>query len=857
MRQEWAESMSAPPIITEFSVGALVPLFFAMSTALLFWNLIVPKQLRGLQVAFETGEKRYEVHKVTKSFQDAKDLLASKYMRFGVSSYLFALTGTLLLFFEHLMIRFDIYSGYHAQTLALALLMIIWPAVVSSGASLGAQVIKPMGNSKATLQDSSIWRTYSYLLLTILWFAIVAAIVIVLDIKNVSSSRIFSIAAFTAFAPAVLAYGRILGSSWQALHQSSKKIAAGESSPFHNHIPSTRQIAIASIVKWNLIAMPFVAFNTVVSLIVLAYDPNLLVHSDKVLSLPEYSIQSTIMEEGGLLGFGLIELFSNIPQAGIRVPMVTSILLFLLLNVALIGFLFVYEVARILFLDIQDVSGRGGIKLADSRLLRAEISVQAKVLNFCFTGFAGQSMLLLSLAMITFWDSSFLPQGEACGTWENSVCGVLTKDGLEELTWMLAAGGQVSFLFVWFGSLNKGSKLEDINFDASMSENREMLTQLEDKIYLKQKPLSQLIADDQWDRLFKQLDIILTGHGEELEGLDLVRRISAKMTVYSSLGRWDEAEEEAISLLALRGGVEAQIARKMLTAASLAQRDLAEAKPRLAFLPDDDIESARLQWCASILSPKSRKLAPEFHTILAVDPLTKRNMDLIKRVSTGTSVSALKPRDNPAGRMQFLGDIARLRLEGQYERAINLLEKFIADNKIVNWPHGNLVRALISHDEARIHTAADQTEKLFNTNSRHPHIRSFIRHLALINNTKYSLPEETGMEWCIDSNLDWVNAWAKMHNVTPAPELINNKLKKHAWQANAWIAHDVGNGLQIAIAKKSSGWKTLKGEEAKLPVCLYTHLTGIVVTLGGLPVDLGLPGNLDLSAIKAQGLIDL
>ncbi|HIF90366.1 MAG TPA: hypothetical protein EYQ58_02290, partial [Candidatus Poseidoniales archaeon] len=393
--------MSAPPIITDFSVESLVPLFFAMSTALLFWNRIVPRQLRGLQVAFETGEKRYEVHKVTKSFQDAKDLLASKYMRFGVSSYLFALTGTLLLFFEHLMIRFDIYSGYHAQTLALALLMITWPAVVSSGASLGAQVIKPMGNSRATLQDSSIWRTYSYLLLTILWFGIVAIVALVMDIKEIQSSRIFSVTAFAAFAPAVLAYGRILGSSWQALHQSSKKIAAGESSPFHNHIPSTRQIAIASIVKWNLIAMPFVAINTVISLLILAYDPTLLVHSDKVIALPEYRIQSTMMEEGGLLGFGLIELFSNIPQAGIRVPMVTSVLLFLLLNVALIGFLFVYEVARILFLDIQDVSGRGGIKLADSRLLRAEISVQAKVLNFCFTGFAGQSMLLLSLAMIT------------------------------------------------------------------------------------------------------------------------------------------------------------------------------------------------------------------------------------------------------------------------------------------------------------------------------------------------------------------------------------------------------------------------------------------------------------------------
>ena len=849
--------MSAPPIITDFSVEALVPLFFAMSTALLFWNRIVPRQLRGLQVAFETGEKRYEVHKVTQSFQDAKDLLASKYMRFGVSSYLFALTGTLLLFFEHLMIRFDIYSGYHAQTLALALLMITWPAVVSSGASLGAQVIKPMGNSRATLQDSSIWRTYSYLLLTILWFGIVAAIALLLDIKDVSSNRIFSVAAFAAFAPAVLAYGRILGSSWQALHQSSKKIASGESSPFHNHIPSTRQIAIASIVKWNLVAMPFVAINTVISLLLLAYDPTLFVHSDQVVELPEYRVQSTIMEEGGILGFGLIELFSNIPQAGIRVPMVTSVLLFLLLNVALIGFLFVYEVARILFLDIQDVSGRGGIKLADSRLLRAEISVQAKVLNFCFTGFAGQSMLLLSLAMITFWDSSFLPQGEACGTWENSVCGILTKDGLEELTWMLAAGGQVSFLFVWAGSINRGSKLEDINFDASMSENREVLTQLEDKIYLKQKPLSQLIADDEWNKLFKQLDVILAGHGEDLEGLDLVRRISAKMTVYCSLGRWDEAEEEAISLLALRGGREAQIARITLTAASLAQRDMDEAKPRLAFLPENDIEGARMQWFASILSPKSRKLAPELHALLSVDPLTKRNMDLIKRMSTGESVSKLKPRNNPAGRMQFLGDIARLRLEGQFERAINLLEQFIADNKIEKWPHGNLVRALISHDEGRIHTAADSTEKLFNTNSRHPHIRTFIRHLATIDHTDYSLPEETGMEWCIDSGLDWVSAWTKMHNVAPAPELKNKNLKKHAWQANAWIAHDVGDGLQTALAKKAKGWKTLKDGDTYLPVCLYTHLTGVVVTMGGMPVDLGLPGNLDLQTIKAKGLIDL
>jgi hypothetical protein len=113
------------------------------------------------------------------------------------------------------------------------------------------------------------------------------------------------------------------------------------------------------------------------------------------------------------------------------------------------------------------------------------------------------------------------------------------------------------------------------------------------------------------------------------------------------------------------------------------------------------------------------------------------------------------------------------------------------------------------------------------------------------------------MEWCTDSGLDWVGSWEKMHNVAPAPELRNKKLKKHAWKANAWIAHDVGNGLQSALAKKAMGWKTLSMDDSALPICLYTHLTGIVVTLGGMPVDLGLPGYLDLKRIKENGLIDL
>ena len=836
---------------------AVFPLILAALTAYLFWSRVVPRQLRGLQVAFQTGEKRYEVHNVTRSVEDVKNLLKSKGMRFGVTSYLFALTGVLILIFEFLMIKYDLSEGYHAASVAIALIFIAVPAIISSGSSLGAQVIKPIGDGKATLRNSDVWRNYSYVILTTTWLIIVFILSLILDMLDVPAFRRFSICAFVAFSPAILAYGRVLGSSWQALKQSSQKIAQGEASPFHNHKPSPKQQAIAQIVNINLAVMPFVALNTVISLLALSIYPDLFSHSQRVIDLPEYRIQSSIMEEGGILGFALIELFAYIPAEGIRVPMVNMVLLFLLMNVALIGFLFVYEVARILFLDVQDVSGKGGIKLADSRLLRAERSQQAKVLNFCFTGFAGQSMLLLALAMITFWDSSFLPQGDACGAWENNICSVLQKDSLEELTWMLSSGGQVAFVVIWARSRKIGSKLEDISFDASVGENRAKMAQLEDVIYLKQKAIRKLVTEDSWDKALKRIDTVMQGHGEQLEGLDLVRKTDAMMEIYAAMGRWDDAENNAVSILALRGGREAQIAKLILAAASLSQRDLPEAKPRLEMLPEDDIEAARLQWFATILQPKKRKLTDRESALLSVDPLTKRNTDLIRRFKNSIATTDLSYRDSPADRMILLGDIARLRLQQDSETALNKLERYIKKNKLENWMHGQVTCALLHLDQGRVNTATKIAEELGKNKSRHPHLRSLLRHLDSLGQTLAASSEPTGIEWLRDSGLDWVNAWPYRHTVAPAPAFMTKDLQKHAWKANGWIAHSTENSLGQAIKKGNNGWKMLAKfkSENDLPACLYTHLTGVIVTIGGMPVDLGLPGDIDLTTLEKIGMI--
>ena len=809
---------------------------------------------------YKRQPKRYEVHTVTETFGEARDLLRSRGMRFGVATYLFALTGALLLFFEYTIYAQGWSDGFHAPNIALALILIILPAVISSGSSLGAQIIKPIGQGKAKLQESSRARNTAYIALTAFWFIGVAFFYSALGTWDVDFTHRLSATLLLAFSPSIVAYGRVMGTSWQALRQSSAQIAQGKASPFHNHSPNARQQVIARIVHLNTLAMPVVAINTLLSLIAIVVSPELFTHSDQVIGLEEYREQATIMEEGGILGFFLIELFSNIPDPGLRVPLVTSILLFLLLNVALVGFLFVYEVARILFLDVQDVSGRGGIRLADSRLLRAERSQQAKVLNFCFTGFAGQSMLLLALAMITFWDSSFLPQGASCGDWENTLCNYVEKDAMEELTWMLASGGQICFLLVWLTSLQVGSKLDDITFDASISEQRQMLTQMEDMIYLKQRPFTELIGKDLWTRAIEHYDEILNPTEDSTQGLDLLRQTGAKMQLFAGLNRWEEAEENAVSLLALQTGRDAQVARLILAAASLCQRDLPEAAPRLALLNKSDVEAARLQWFSAVLD--SKRTVPEAsQPVLSIDPITRRNIDLIRRTAEGKPQSSTNYRNKPADRLMLLGDCARMRLDGRSEEALSMLEGFMKQHEghddlpTSTWTQGRVVTALLHLDANRPNTAVRIGRELRVKEPRHPHVRSLIRILNELGLLDAMATEPTKMTMLIDSEGDWMREWPILHTVHISPRLGSTQSRKHAGRANAWIVHSQDQSVSKYFSK-SNLWKKIPyNGEHQAPHGLYLHLYGVITTIAGMPVDLGLPGGINIDDLIRRKLV--
>ena len=94
--------MTSPSIVHAYEGDMIAPLFLAILTAAFFWHNVVPRQLKGLQVAFPTGPRTYEVHQVTSTVEDVRKLLARRGTRLGVASYLMALTGSLVLLFEFL-----------------------------------------------------------------------------------------------------------------------------------------------------------------------------------------------------------------------------------------------------------------------------------------------------------------------------------------------------------------------------------------------------------------------------------------------------------------------------------------------------------------------------------------------------------------------------------------------------------------------------------------------------------------------------------------------------------------------------------------------------------------------------------
>ena len=185
--------------------------------------------------------------------------------------------------------------------------------------------------------------------------------------------------------------------------------------------------------------------------------------------------------------------------------------------------------------------------------------------------------------------------------------------------------------------------------------------------------------------------------------------------------------------------------------------------------------------------------------------------------------------------------------------ALDKLEAWAKKNNVdmEEWPHGQTARALLYLDRGLKASAINIVEKTMKKHPRHPHLRRLAIHLANLGQMEIPELEKTGLIWADTMDGDWEKNWQSSHNVVAAPNLSTNAMKIHAWNANAWTSRR--ETIVKDLGKK--GWK--KVDWTNPPLANHLIMTGLITTVGGVPIDLGMPGWINFKACEKAKLFDL
>ena len=279
------------------SIEHAIPFLVALVTALVLWKWMIPTQLSGLQVGFEIDDGLYEVHSLTKGRGGVKKLLNLPNVGFGIALYMMAMTGVLLLISE---LIFDAQVYYLPNLLLMGILVLI-PILISPWESLNGQLVgKRIGVTKNKFLKLFFRRTGTF-------FGLLAASVgtYLLLLPRIDPSQkplALAIAGLVFMGPTILAYGRIMGASWNMLMVGKFRTWLGKPNPIDAKKLGFVGRAFAFILMLFLITMPITAINGIVTVaLVMINDP---ANSEEILNY------------GGILGHQVYLQIQENPLSG-------------------------------------------------------------------------------------------------------------------------------------------------------------------------------------------------------------------------------------------------------------------------------------------------------------------------------------------------------------------------------------------------------------------------------------------------------------------------------------------------------------------------------------------------------------
>mgnify|MGYP001180419091 FL=1 len=864
------------------SINHAIPFLVAFFTALILWKWMIPSQLSGLQVGFEIDDGLYEVHSLTKGRGGVKRLLQLPNVGFGIALYMMAMTGVLLLISE---LIFDAEVYYLPNLLLMGILVLI-PILISPWESLNGQLVgKRIGATKNKFVKLFFRRTGT--LAGLFGVAIGTYLLLIPRIDESQKPLAFAIAGLVFMGPTILAYGRIMGASWNMLMIGKYRTWLGRPNPIDAKKLGFVGRAFAFILILFLLTMPITAINGIVTVaLVMINDP---ANSEEILNY------------GGILGHQVYLQIQENPllaewEALKSLPEVLAA--YLSLNIAIVGLAFIFELIRNLFLGGQSFGGLGGVLLATPREIRSEDKAQARVLYFAFAGFSGYTALLLILVCYKeFGDlMPFIEWFEGRG---------FDEEYRLLVTWIFIAVGQTIFLLTWVLSVSKFNSLRNLKFDLNPDQRREGAIMSGGGNWM-----FDLVEES---ALNNDLDALIRFQERSIGEDEAVVRLAksrARMIEMGIRGLWPSAIEEAKKVLAQSGGDNDE-ARMIIAAGHIACRRLDAAREALHNLqqPEGYDEPELLAFICEWFDPWNGSVDEDDLWDWENNPCIDHLNDLMRMLRSWSPqpVDGALHKDNISINAR-LSHIALLRAQNMHKEAMDISLRLVRENPLMSRPR--IAAALCLIDKGEWHSALSVLTELEETDPFDPRVRALanilgrpksdddedVLEVALTKaltkrsrrwiddapvNPIAALMVKGGVDEAVNANVMITAAAAVEKKMTPrytsgiisqvfnwgvltpiwllagiyaSGEIgmlegisiafglifVHQSARRFSKQQNKVIRHRDQKAM-VAYAKRMRRHK-IKMQRSELPVGTHLLLSGMLLTINGVVYDIGFPG---------------
>ena len=692
-------SVSAGEIASPSSVtmNNVIPSLIAIFSALILWRWMVPSQLSGLQVGFEIDDGLYEVHRLTKGRVGAKRLLRLPSVGFGVALYMMAMTGVLLLISE---LIFDA-EVYYMPNLMLMGMLILIPVVISPWETLNGQIL---GRSTKSGRGKSSILTFirrGGSLFTLTAASLITYLFLISRTTEAQRPVVVAVSILVFMSPTILAYGRIMGASWNMLMIGKFRTWLGRPNPIDADKLGFVGRTFSFILILFLFTMPFTAINGIVTVI------HVMVNSP--------ANEQEILNYGGILGHEVYLLIKDNPlldewEALKSLPEILAA--YLSLNIAIIGLAFIFELIRNLFLGGQAFGGLGGVLLGTPREIRSEGAAQSRVLYFAFAGFSGYTALLLILVCYKEF-GDLMPLID----W-------LENRGFDEktrllVTWIFIAVGQAVFLLTWVLSIARFNHLRNLKFDLNPDERREGAIMSGGGNWMFDLIDDAAMKDD--------VDALIRFQNRSIDEDEAIVRMAknrARMIESAMRGLWPTAIEEGKKVLAQAGGNDDE-ARMIIAAGHIACRRLDAAREALHNLqqPEGYDEPELMAFITEWFDPWNGAVTEDDLWDWENNPCIDHLNDLMRMIRSWEPqpVEGALHKDRITTNAR-LSHIALLRAQNLHDEAMDIALRLVRENPLAAKPR--IAAALCLLDKGEWHSALSVLNELEETDSNDPRVKA-------------------------------------------------------------------------------------------------------------------------------------